>query len=212
MENQQPTRWGQVREFRTHVWSSESSNRVAVGRTQAGWPGWAGWWAVWTPLSLIVDHWKLKLWNLGRLVYAARINHPFLEIFYGKLKKLLKKISIFFLIFSKKVFKNGLLMYVQMAQINKTLESSYKTSNFNASLDLGGFLIYIYIYQYFSFIPIQDWSIFQSWKYLEVGVFAVRCNFRSFLAPHFAVWFGQNHNRIALYFCGHMCSVVRFRV
>ena len=51
-------------------------------------------------------------------------------------------------------------MYVQMAQINKTLESSYKTSNFNASLDLGGFLIYIYIYiyiyQYFSFIPIQD--------------------------------------------------------
>ena len=79
-------------------------------------------------------------------MYAARINHPFLEIFYGKLKKLLKKISIFFLIFSKKVFKNGLLMYVQMAQINKTLESSYKTSNFNASLDLGGFLIYIYIY------------------------------------------------------------------
>ena len=30
-------------------------------------------------------------------------------------------------------------MYVQWAHINKTLEASYKTSNFNASLDLGGF-------------------------------------------------------------------------
>ena len=42
-------------------------------------------------------------------------------------------------------------MYDQRAHINKTLEASYKTSNFNASLDLGGFLkkkknIYIYIY------------------------------------------------------------------
>ena len=44
-------------------------------------------------------------------------------------------------------------MYVQRAHINKTLEASYKSSNFNASLDLGGFLkkkkkknIYIYIY------------------------------------------------------------------
>ena len=53
-------------------------------------------------------------------------------------------------------------MYVQRAHINKTLEASYKSSNFNASLDLGGFLkkkkkyIYIYIYQYFSFILIKD--------------------------------------------------------
>ena len=43
-------------------------------------------------------------------------------------------------------------MYVQRAHINKTLEASYKSSNFNASLDLGGFLkkknIYIYIYIY----------------------------------------------------------------
>ena len=53
-------------------------------------------------------------------------------------------------------------MYVQRAHINKNLEASYKTSNFNASLDLGGFLKkkkkkkYIYIYQYFSFILIKD--------------------------------------------------------
>ena len=99
-------------------------------------------------------------------------------------------------------------MHVQRAHINKTLEASYKTSNFNASLDLGGFLKKIY--QYFSFIPIQDWSIFQSWKYLEVGVFMVRCNFRSFLAPHFAVRFSQNHNRTTPYFCGHMCGAVQF--
>ena len=39
MENRQPTRWGRVREFGTRVRLLDSSNRVVVGRTQAGWAG-----------------------------------------------------------------------------------------------------------------------------------------------------------------------------
>ena len=46
--------------------------------------------------------------------------------------------------------------------------------------------------------------------YLQLGVFAVRCGFWPFLAPHFAVRFSKNHNCTTLYFCGHMCGAVRY--
>ena len=37
----------------------------------------------------------------------------------------------------------------------------------------------------------------------------VWCGFRPFLVLHFAVWFNQNHNYTAPYFCGYMCGAVR---
>ena len=37
----------------------------------------------------------------------------------------------------------------------------------------------------------------------------VRRGFGLFLAPHFAVWFRQNHNYTAPHFCSYMCSAVQ---
>ena len=36
----------------------------------------------------------------------------------------------------------------------------------------------------------------------------IRCDFGTFLAPHFVIWFSQNHNRIVPYFFGHLCGAV----
>ena len=126
-----------------------------------------------------------------------------------------------------------------MAQINKTLESSYKTSNFNASLDLGGFLIYIYIYintfhsSQFRIEAFFNRGNTQKQECLQCGAIlghfqhrTLQCSLaKTITAPHFifavtcVVWcgleFSQNYNHTAIYFYNHMCGAVykmRFEV
>ena len=49
--NWQLTRWGRVSEVGTHIRPTKSSDRVAVGQTQAGRTSWASCQFPWTPLD-----------------------------------------------------------------------------------------------------------------------------------------------------------------
>ena len=161
-------------------------------------------------------------------MYAARINHQFLEIFYEKLKKLSKKLVIFFFI---NFFKKSFLKWFKGHTLIKPLKLHIKLQTSTQVQTQEAFKkIYINTFHssqfrieaFFNCGNTQKQGC--SWCGAILSHFqhrTLRCGLAKIItAPHliFAVtclvWccleFSQNYNHIALHFYDHMYGAVRF--
>ena len=85
--NEKPTRWGQVRQFGTHVQLSGSLDQVAAGRTQASWLCWASWQVSWITLVILSEIEKiyivLRFYELEFDGVSYQAKPKFTELEYG---------------------------------------------------------------------------------------------------------------------------------